>query len=155
MTRALGLAGIAGGALWIVWAVTGTDSPALVVAALLGFLAALWASHGRWVAAIGNVGFVALASAQLGLALMVLAALAGSDPFLVAGGALAVVALVVFGVLGARRLEGAPQWLLAFAAGSFSAIPLWEISFGLGFALLGAAVAWPEPETLSLYEETA
>jgi hypothetical protein len=61
----------------------------------------------------------------------------------------------VLGVLGARRLEGAPQWLLALAAGSFSAIPLFAITFGLGFVLLGAAVAWPVRETLALTEEPA
>jgi hypothetical protein len=162
MTRPLGAAGIVGGALWIVWAAALDDDwSALLVTILVAFLATLWAVASRFGPGIGPVGTGALAVGGLGLGVMLVGALVevgsalDAGYVIVAGGLIALAALVVAGVVGARRLEGAPQWLLALAAGAFSAIPLWEVSFGLGFALLGAAVAWPTPETLALHEETA
>jgi hypothetical protein len=162
VNRWLGLAGIVGGALWIVWAAALEDEWAgLLAAILVAFLATLRAVVGKFGPGLGPVGAGAIAVGAIGLAVMLLGALAelgsalDAGYVIVAGGLISLAALVVAGVVGARRLEGAPQWLLALAAGSFSAIPLWEISFGLGFALLGAAVVWPAPETLALHEETA
>jgi hypothetical protein len=162
MTRALGLAGIVGGALWVVWAAALDDEWAgLLAVIIVAFLATLWAVVGRFGPGIGPAGVGAIAVGALGLAVMLLGALVelgsalDAGYVIVAGAIVALVALVVAGVVGARRLESAPQWLLALAAGAFSAIPLWEVTFGLGFALLGAAVVWPAPETLALHEETA
>jgi hypothetical protein len=163
MTHPLGIAGVVGGALWIVWAAAlESDWSGLLVVTLVAFLVTLVALHGRVALGLGPFGTGALAVGALGIGVMLVGAFVelaselDAGLVIVAGGIVALAALVVAGVAGARRLEGAPQWLLALAAGSFSAIPLWEISFGLGFALLGAAVAWPARETLALpQEETA
>jgi hypothetical protein len=182
MTRWLGLAGVFGGALWILsWlgnaqtdegskdylGLVEGDWRALLNISLLAFWAAVWGVHRRFGAGLGRFGSIAVAVALFGLA-GVLAGnvleygLNGGEIWLddgwavfLIGAVVATVSLVVLGVLGARRLEGAPQWLLALAAGSFSAIPLFAITFGLGFVLLGASVAWPVREPLVLQEETA
>ena len=182
MSRWLGLAGVFGGALWILsWVgnaqtdegnrdylgLVEGDWRALLNVALLAFGLAVWGVHRRYGHELRRFGSIAVTAALLGLA-GVLAGnvlefgLNGGEIWLdegwavfLVGGGVATVSLVVLGVLAARRLEGAPQWLLALAAGSFSAIPLWAISFGLGFVLLGVAVAWPARETLALREEPA
>jgi hypothetical protein len=182
MSRRLGLAGVLGGALWILsWLGNGQtdegsrdylglvegDWRALLNLSLVAFAAAVWGVHRRFGRELGRAAALAAAAALLGLAATLVGnvlefGLDGGETWLdegwalvLIGGALATTALVVVGVLGARRLLGAPQWLLALAAGSFSAIPLWGITFGLGFVLLGAALAWPARETLALQEETA
>jgi hypothetical protein len=160
VSRVLGFAGILGGALWVVWAAAlGDEWAGLLAATLVAFLATLWAVQRRF--DLGLLGTGALALGALGVAVMLVGALVELSSALdagyviAAGGLIALAALVVAGVVGARRLEGPPQWLLALAAGSFSAIPLWEISFGLGFALLGAALVWPAPAGIALQEEAA
>jgi hypothetical protein len=182
MSRGLGLAGVLGGVLWIVsWlGNAGTDEGnkdyaglvegdwrALLNLALLASGAAVWGVHRRFGPELGRFASIAATAALVGLAIALVGnvlefGLDGGEiwldegwAFVLIGGAIATAALVVLGVLGARRLDGAPQWLLALAAGSFSAIPLWGITFGLGFVLLGAALAWPARETISLREETA
>jgi hypothetical protein len=182
MSRPLGLAGVFGGVLWILsWLGNGQtdegnrdyaglvegDWRALLDLSLVAFGAAVWGAWRRFAPELGRFGSIAAVAALIGLAVALAGnvlefGLDGGEVWLdegwalvLIGGALATASLVVLGVLGARRLEGAPQWLLALAAGSFSAIPLWGITFGLGFVLLGAALAWPARETIALKEETA
>ena len=182
MIRWAGIAAVAGGALWIVsWlgnsqtdegnrdylGLVEGDWRALLNPVLVTFLVAVWAADRRFGHDLGRAGEAAAAAAAVGLALALAGnviefGLLGGDVWhdvgwalVILGAPIALVGLVVLGVLGARRLEDAPQWLFAFAAAFFSAIPLWPITVGLGFALLGAGVAWPERETLGLTEEPA
>jgi hypothetical protein len=182
MSRRLGLAGVLGGVLWIVsWLGNGQtdegnrdyaglaegDWRALLNLSLVAFVAAVWGVRRRFGPELRGAGELAAAGALAGLGAAVIGnvlefGLDGGDPWLddgwglfLLGGLVALVSLVVLGVIGARRLAGAPQWLLALAAAAFSAIPLAGITFGLGFVLLGAALVWPEPATLALREDAA
>jgi hypothetical protein len=150
MSRWLGLAGALGGALWIVRAATGDDWLVVYVVCVASFLGVVWALWKRSGAALGPFGNGALAAAAVGLALMLVGGAADADAPFYAGGFATVVALVVVGFVGSRRLEGAPQWLFALAAACFAALPALFFTFGLGFVFFGAAAALPEREALRL-----